>query len=236
MPRLKANLVELHEYLADRSVVERYDKVAYSRLILRLASEQRVGVTSDFASQLIGKRLYMLHKTPKVDFRTLRFLLAMPLALMLVLLFSVGKSKLTQDVKGADFNTSVYDFPLTGRFEILKPFIGHTEIRNGFYTLVVSHKSVALMPLEPQRLVCLAQTKIEGIWVSEQGLRHRIALRLPNKLLVVISGIEVPNLKVGTVLKRGEALAEINPHTQMNVVELELWEGNVPKDPMVLFK
>jgi hypothetical protein len=236
MPRLKANLVELHEYLADRRVTTQYDKAAYSRLILKLSGERTQVVSSDFATQLISKRVHMIHLRPQVGLKTARFFLAIPLAVGLVFLFSFLKSRLSDESKGSAFNNSNYQFPVQGQFEIVKPFISSTTVYSQGFEMRLSHKSLAIMPLENQALVTPADAVVEALQVDESGLRLRISLGLENGLQMQFSGIESVNLRLGQRIKKAEVIALLRPQIQANVIEFTLLKEKKAIDPMILFQ
>lgn len=84
------SLQEIHEYLADRNVLDRFDPDDYKLLILKQSIGQlpNRSLTHSFNQQLIFKRLNMMNALRKPKKSAWKFLLVLPLAALTFFLFA----------------------------------------------------------------------------------------------------------------------------------------------------
>ncbi len=83
----KRRLVETHEFLADRAVIEQgYSSIAYQKLLLESARKQMVSLTHHFHQPQIKKRIIMLSKYNNQPFNYFKLVLVLVLTTFLVLL------------------------------------------------------------------------------------------------------------------------------------------------------
>ncbi len=83
----KNSLKETHEFIAD-AVVEGVNTTDYSMLLLRLATKKSFSLTNGFAKIPIKNRIIMLHKNKTNNVKKISFFSAIPLAIMLIFIFS----------------------------------------------------------------------------------------------------------------------------------------------------
>ncbi len=91
----KNSLKVTHEYIADE-MVNKENTTNYSMLLLRLASQNSFSLTNGFAKIPIKNRIIMLHKNKTNNMKKISFFSAMPLAVILVFIFSFS---LKEEVK-----------------------------------------------------------------------------------------------------------------------------------------
>jgi len=91
----KSSLKETHEFIAD-AAVEGVNTTDYSMLLLRLATQNSLSLTNGFAKIPIKNRIIMLHKNKTNNMKKISFFSAIPLAIILVFIFSFS---LKEEVK-----------------------------------------------------------------------------------------------------------------------------------------
>lgn len=85
----RRSLVEVHEYQADRRVLNKgYEKAQYINLIIKELADMHPELVSGFSYSLIKKRLIMISKRTSGRFAKLRILAAVPIMCIVFLLFS----------------------------------------------------------------------------------------------------------------------------------------------------
>lgn len=86
----RKSIREVHEYLADRAVVENgYDRIDYQQLLLSQVSGDRfVGLTSRFSYSLSKNRLKMLTMMKSKNSSKIKIALAIPLVIVALFLFA----------------------------------------------------------------------------------------------------------------------------------------------------
>lgn len=87
---IKQSLRQIHEFIADEKVISNTNGVDnYSRLILRLSTNTiPIPLTHQFSMIHIKNRLIMLNQTKNNTMKKLKFLFALPMALLLMAFFS----------------------------------------------------------------------------------------------------------------------------------------------------
>ncbi|MBN1416023.1 MAG: energy transducer TonB [Bacteroidales bacterium] len=93
-------LKETHEYLADEAVLEQNgDSAGYRLLLLSQVFGIHPGISNYFNYSLIKKRFTMMTKEKSPLIRQVRYLLMLPVAVMLLLLFSSKEQAFSQENK-----------------------------------------------------------------------------------------------------------------------------------------
>jgi hypothetical protein len=105
---LEKQLREIHEFQADQEVTNSYSPIAYSRLLLKQLSEDcGLQFMNNFNQFQTKKRIMMMNKTKSKGILKSRFLLSVPLLLLMVGLFScnlaISQSDLTGTWTGTEF-------------------------------------------------------------------------------------------------------------------------------------
>ena len=86
---LQRLLKETHEYLADEAVLEQNsDSAGYRLLLLSQVFGIQPGISNYFNHSLIKKRFTMMSKEKSPIIRQVRYLLVLPVAILLMLFFS----------------------------------------------------------------------------------------------------------------------------------------------------
>ena len=86
----RKSIREVHEYLADRAIVENgFDQLEYQQLLLSQVTDHRfLGLTSSFSYSLSKNRLKMLTMMKSKNMSKTKLLLAIPVALLFVFFFT----------------------------------------------------------------------------------------------------------------------------------------------------
>ena len=93
----KRALKDMHEYLADAAVIAQgYERAEYKLLIFEHAIGYRVSMANSFNQSQIKKRLYMLSRKRSRSLAVMKFVLAVPLALLFFFAYSCSKSKMEE--------------------------------------------------------------------------------------------------------------------------------------------
>ncbi|MBB6325543.1 hypothetical protein FHS59_001158 [Algoriphagus iocasae] len=105
---LEKQLREIHEFQADQEVTNSYSPIAYSRLLLKqLSKDCGLQFMNNFNQFQTKKRIMMMNKTKSTAIQKNRFLLGIPLVVLMIGLFScnmaVSQSELTGTWTGTDF-------------------------------------------------------------------------------------------------------------------------------------
>ncbi len=105
---LEKQLREIHEFQADQEVTNSYSPIAYSRLLLKqLSKDCGLQFMNNFNQFQTKKRIMMMNKTKSTAIQKNRFLLGIPLVVLMIGLFScnmaVSQSELTGTWIGTDF-------------------------------------------------------------------------------------------------------------------------------------
>nr|WP_295929238.1 M56 family metallopeptidase [uncultured Dyadobacter sp.] len=77
-----------HEYLADASAASQAGRFRYTHLLVDMAASTRISALHYFSYGQIKSRITMLHRTPSEAAHRLRFLAVVPLATLMLLIFS----------------------------------------------------------------------------------------------------------------------------------------------------
>lgn len=90
---MKLDLCQIHEFIADRKVISNANGIEnYSRLILRLSSNNSfTPLTHKFSMINIKSRIIMLNQTKNKTMKKLKLLFTLPIALLLMVLFSCSE-------------------------------------------------------------------------------------------------------------------------------------------------
>ncbi|MBN7815998.1 M56 family metallopeptidase [Algoriphagus pacificus] len=105
---LEKQLREVHEFQADQAVTSQYSPVAYSRLLLRqLRQDCGLQFMNNFNQFQTKKRIIMMNKSKSNGSLKSRFLLGVPMIVLMIGLFSCdmafSESELTGVWKGTEF-------------------------------------------------------------------------------------------------------------------------------------
>ena len=105
---LEKQLREVHEFQADQAVTSQYSPVAYSRLLLRqLSQDCGLQFMNNFNQFQTKKRIIMMNKSKSNGSLKSRFLLGVPMIVLMIGLFScdmaISESELTGVWKGTEF-------------------------------------------------------------------------------------------------------------------------------------
>ncbi len=106
---LKNRIAEVHEYLADEKMCsDNSSKKEYSNLLLGLTCEIKAcGLTSGFSGKQICRRVQMLTKSRSANLSKLSFLIILPVAVSLLLSFSLVDFNASSDYQeGPNYNQS----------------------------------------------------------------------------------------------------------------------------------
>ncbi|MBN2275347.1 MAG: M56 family metallopeptidase [Bacteroidales bacterium] len=96
-------LKETHEYLADKAVLEQNsDSAGYRLLLLSRVFGIQPGISNYFNHSLIKKRFTMMSKEKSPLLRQARYLLVIPVSLLLIFVFSCQNASSSLNQKGAD--------------------------------------------------------------------------------------------------------------------------------------
>ncbi|MCE7057284.1 M56 family metallopeptidase [Algoriphagus sp. AGSA1] len=106
---LEKYLRETHEFQADQIVTQTYSPISYSRLLLKqLTADCGLQFTNNFNQFQTKKRIIMMNKTKSNRMLKSRFLLTVPLAALMIGLFSCdmagGTKKIVGTWVGSDFS------------------------------------------------------------------------------------------------------------------------------------
>jgi len=98
---MKHSLKDIHEFLVDEAMIQqKVEKKRYAQLLLKLANPIAINsLTTGFTNKQIGRRINMLAKSPSASYHKLKFLLMLPITLLL-LLFSAcfGESSMDETI------------------------------------------------------------------------------------------------------------------------------------------
>ena len=91
----RRSLKEIHEYLADKNVVNKgYNPTSYQMLLLKyIKGLKAIELTNNFNRSLIKKRIAMMTKKQSTRLTYLRILILLPIVLSLVLILACSKSE-----------------------------------------------------------------------------------------------------------------------------------------------
>jgi len=85
----KIALAQSHEYLADKAVLNFTDKKEYGYLLVNMNRENfTLKLANNFINSLIKNRIMMMYKSNSKQLTSIKYLLALPITLFLILLFS----------------------------------------------------------------------------------------------------------------------------------------------------
>ncbi len=107
---------EIHEFQADDHVLEKGDAAGYIRLLVEEITGHTPSFVQNFNDSLIKKRIRMIVGREQVKRGTGRFLLALPLLTLLLLLFSFNEQVVTRVIE------------INPEFELLAPFTGQPPL------------------------------------------------------------------------------------------------------------
>lgn len=105
---IRRDLVQTHEYLADREAVQQGDKAHYISLMLEHVMGPGISLSHSFFQSPINKRIMMLMKQSPQAFSAIRYLFLIPLCAALVALSSCqAQSDDASAVLDPDINASI---------------------------------------------------------------------------------------------------------------------------------
>ncbi len=88
-----------HEYLADDQVLRNASRKRYSRQLLRQFQPMpQIAISNSLFSSQLKERIVMMTKTKSSKSATMKYLAALPILVLLVLVFSSGKISTMQDI------------------------------------------------------------------------------------------------------------------------------------------
>jgi beta-lactamase regulating signal transducer with metallopeptidase domain len=98
---LEKQLREIHEFQADQVVTNSYSPIAYSRLLLKqLSKDCGLQFMNNFNQFQTKKRIMMMNKTKSNAIQKNRFLLSIPLLMLMIGLFSCNMAANQADLTG----------------------------------------------------------------------------------------------------------------------------------------
>jgi len=125
---------EVHEFQADHFVTRFHSEIAYSKLLLRLATKSNSNhLVHSFNQFQTKKRIMMMTQTNTKPIQKARFILALPLLALFIAVFSCKSSKVTT----ADFPENLV-IPMTAESEGDTTNVTILKEKNGKKVLVVT--------------------------------------------------------------------------------------------------
>lgn len=114
---LEKSLKEVHEFEADSGVIEAFEPIAYSRLLVQSISVSQSNFIPSFNQFQTKKRIIMMNKPKSSRMDKARFLVGIPLLCALVFLFSCQIGGGEKDIQG-EWTGSDFQFEQTSGPEI----------------------------------------------------------------------------------------------------------------------
>lgn len=240
IPKLKAHIVELHEYLADRAVVRHYTKADYSKLLLKLTKQSAApeGLSSNFNPGLLSKRIYMLNRPPQEGAKALRFTLVVLLSLAMAVLVVMGHNMFVHPAVGSTFDTTKWLFPLRNEFAIVQPYVEQLNFKGANYSLKAGSKRVVLAAADGQRIEAPANALVEDVLVQQHKHTwyYTVVLLTDNENRFVIGGLPRVAVKVGQELTKGSLLCYTTNRLLYPTFYIEWWDKGKRANPLTLYR
>ncbi len=239
MPKIKREIVSLHEYMADHMVSKQYNAQEYSRLILKLAGQKQKPILGTaFTNQIVGDRISMLNRPPQSELKKLRFLLVLPLIAVLLMTFSLIEHVVLKEISPASLSNSQWEFPMTKRFSVVKPFSKSEKLSHGNIVYHLSHKRVTLVAEAHQKVIVPSDAKVLNVWKNNKSGVYEtgVSLQLKNDLVFVIEGLSKAKVKRGQQLKRGDQIGTTGKNELYPTLSFELWDKGKRIDPLTLYE
>ena len=239
MPKIKREMVSLHEYLADSRVVKQFNTQHYSRLILKLSNTSKApSVGAAFTNQMVGTRIKMLNRPPQSQLKKLRFLMVIPFIVVVLVSFSLTEHVLLGKVKPSALSNSKWKFPLTEQFAVVKPFRMNEIAEWGNMAYHLSHKRVTIVAEAHQNVLSLSDAQVLNVWRNEKSGVNEIgiALQLTENYVFVIEGLESIYVSKGEQLEQGQKIGITGKLELYPSLKFELWDGGKRIDPLLLFE
>lgn len=240
MPKIKREMIVLHEFLADEAVTRKFNAQAYSRLILTLSQgKQKTNeLVSAFTNQLVGRRIHMLNRPPQSELKKLRFLLVLPLVVVLLFSFSLVEHALLKETRASNLSNIQWEFPLKKRFAVVKSFNENEVIERGAATYYLSHPKATLVAESEQDVLALGTSTVLNVWrtTQEENATYAISMQISDRYIFVIEGLAEVFVNQNQGLLRGQVLGKTGKTESYPSISFELWEENIRIDPLILYE
>ncbi len=239
-------LKEVHEYIADAEATDKKIDKDYSNLILRLSVKRINSLLSNFSkNQLKARILMMMH--PETDrLRKLRFMITMPLILLLLLIFGFAKD-IVHDINSFENKKALFSYPVKGKFKIIQPFYEnkkiedvykHKELKEKYKSYRVSHLELSILAGSNKEVTAttngiVAKTEKYDNWGIDE---YTIEIEHDNKLYSIYKHLYLINVSEGDTVLRGQTIAITGDIKLYPSISYKLLENDKAVDPMKFFK
>ena len=244
MRDVKATVREVHEYIVDSVVIGTHDHKGYANLLLKL-SVKRIGrlIVNNFSKNQLKNRLIMM-KDKETDYlRKLKFLIVLPLLLLVMIVFGFAKD-MVHDLSGLKYEKTNSDFvfPLESGYEIVQSYYIDQKVKkiykdkNGndiINYMKVSHPEITFKTESSIPVFAAANGIIEQIksfdnWGVDE---KKITIIHDNNFSSEYKGLYKVMIKIGDKVSKGDTIAITGDKRLYPTMSFKLLINRKPVNP-----
>jgi hypothetical protein len=248
--RIKNSISEVHEYIADSLVAERKQRGDYSRLILKLALKKTGQmIASYFSKSQIKNRLTMLAETESDKLRKLRFIISIPVLLIVLFALSFCKEIIRESYSPRySQQNAIFFNPLKHNFKIITPFFTNKKLseiyrnekwkKNNNSQFKISHPLITYQVQNFTKVFASNAGVIKKVEkLDNWGLmEYHIEIEHNMEFTSIYKGLYKVIVKNGDSIEKDKAIGITGDTNLYPTFSFQLLQNKKPVDPMLFFE
>jgi len=245
--QLKNNLKEVHEFIADSLTVAENEKIDYSKLILKLAIKKaRYSFVNHFAKNQIRNRILSLLIKEPTRLKKIKFLSALPVLFITLLLFSFTENIIMKPSKNRNTEKEFCSPVINNSILIMPYFINQNinnfnnndiKFSNNNNKFIISHPKLAIQAKSFSPVFSMSDGKIISILKSDNwGLdEYEITIQHNKNITIVYSKLAKVVKNAGEVVEKRDTIAFCGDQRFYSSISIKILKHNFPVDPLEYF-
>jgi len=229
--KIKIALVEIHEFLADSAVVKLHKTTDYSRLLLKLATEnKKINIGSAFNNIQLKNRILAMTISKSDKLLKWLFLMLVPVLMLILFVSSIVQNSL-QNVR---MNNSFVAPLSTENNEIIVDFFKNKQVTdNNGKLVVISHDKISFLTKSFEPILAVSDGIVNSIdTVNNFGLIElNISIIHNNNITSKYLGLETILKTTDATVKKGDTIGKTGDNRLYETFDFQLLNNDSSINP-----
>lgn len=229
--KIKIALVEIHEFLADSAVVKLHKTTDYSRLLLKLATEnKKINIGSAFNNIQLKNRILAMTISKSDKLLKWLFLMLVPVLMLILFVSSIVQNSL-QNVR---MNNSFVAPLSTENNEIIVDFFKNKQVTdNNGKLVVISHDKISFLTKSFEPILAVSDGIVNSIdTVNNFGLIElNISIIHNNNITSKYLGLETILKTTDATVKKGDTIGKTGDSRLYETFDFQLLNNDSSINP-----
>lgn len=242
MKSIKYTLSEIHEYIADSTVVKNKVNKPYAHLLLRLAGKgKKLALANNFSKSQVKRRIMMLSKPEPNKLRKSRFLIALPVLVFSLVIFTGFKGIYKSFNTMSSHKKRV--FPLVDNAELIMGFYENKKVNKGSTNkntpeYKVSHREQTYMVGSFMDVLSPVNGQVVEIKQKDNwGLKgYTAVIQYSYNEKILVKGMAKILIKKGIDVNQGQVIGKTGDKRLYPTITIQVLIDNKPVDPFLALK